>query len=158
MKIVPRRIERNVNVSPVHPLRELVWLLAGALGLIVVAYVLLGVLVDLVVDRLPPGLERKLSVFVTQPRWPEAPSENAQTVQALLQRLLQQAPELQARYDVHLEILDQSLVNAMALPGGRILVTQGLLDTVGSENELAMVLGHELGHYAGRDAHRRRAG
>jgi Zn-dependent protease with chaperone function len=32
-----------------------------------------------------------------------------------------------------------------------IIVTQGLLDQVESENELAFVLGHELGHYRNRD-------
>ena len=39
----------------------------------------------------------------------------------------------------------------MALPGGLIIVTQGLLDDVSSENELAFVLGHELGHFRNRD-------
>ena len=33
----------------------------------------------------------------------------------------------------------------------RIVVTAGLLDEVESENELAFVLGHELGHYRNRD-------
>jgi Zn-dependent protease with chaperone function len=39
----------------------------------------------------------------------------------------------------------------MALPGGLIIVTVGLLDQVESENELAFVLGHELGHFRNRD-------
>ena len=39
----------------------------------------------------------------------------------------------------------------MALPGGQIMVFSGLLKKVNLENELAMVLGHELGHYAHRD-------
>jgi predicted Zn-dependent protease len=48
-------------------------------------------------------------------------------------------------------------VNAAALPGGSVLVTTGLLDAVASENELAFVLAHELGHFAGRH-HLRRLG
>lgn len=36
--------------------------------------------------------------------------------------------------------------NAMALPGGVILVTRELLATLGSEAELVSVLAHELGH------------
>lgn len=36
--------------------------------------------------------------------------------------------------------------NATALPGGVILVTRGLLDTLGSEAELVSVLAHEAGH------------
>jgi predicted Zn-dependent protease len=37
-------------------------------------------------------------------------------------------------------------VNAFAVPGGRIYVTEGLLDFVESEAELAAVLGHEVSH------------
>lgn len=36
--------------------------------------------------------------------------------------------------------------NAMALPGGVILVCRELLDTLGSESELVAVLAHEMGH------------
>lgn len=39
-----------------------------------------------------------------------------------------------------------SLPNAMALPGGVILVTRGLLGTLRSESELIAVLAHEIGH------------
>lgn len=42
--------------------------------------------------------------------------------------------------------LDYSVPNAMALPGGVILVTTGLLGVLDSEAELMAVLGHELGH------------
>jgi len=42
-------------------------------------------------------------------------------------------------------------VNAAAFPGGVVLVFTGLLDKMRSENELAFVLGHELGHFKNRD-------
>ncbi|MFC1584867.1 M48 family metallopeptidase [Fibrobacterota bacterium] len=42
-------------------------------------------------------------------------------------------------------------VNAVSLPGGHIVIFSGLLDVTTSENELAFVLGHEIGHYAQRD-------
>lgn len=45
-------------------------------------------------------------------------------------------------------------VNAYALPGGKISVTRGLLARLGSEDELAAVLGHETGHVAARHAAR----
>ena len=38
--------------------------------------------------------------------------------------------------------------NAMALPGGRIVVTQELLAALDSESELAALLAHEMGHVA----------
>lgn len=46
---------------------------------------------------------------------------------------------------------DEPTVNAAAIPGDRILVYRGLLEQAESENELMMVLGHELGHFANRD-------
>ena len=43
-------------------------------------------------------------------------------------------------------VLDTPDVNAFALPGQRIFVTRGMLALVGDEAELAVVLGHEIGH------------
>jgi len=46
----------------------------------------------------------------------------------------------------HFEILESPAVNAFAAPGGFIFVTRGLLESIGSEAELAGVLAHEVGH------------
>jgi predicted Zn-dependent protease len=43
-------------------------------------------------------------------------------------------------------ILDDPMPNAFALPGGHVYVTRGLLALVNSEDELAGVIGHEIGH------------
>jgi beta-barrel assembly-enhancing protease len=43
-------------------------------------------------------------------------------------------------------VIDIGVPNAMALPGGVILVTRPLLTTLQSESELMAVLAHELGH------------
>jgi Zn-dependent protease with chaperone function len=50
--------------------------------------------------------------------------------------------------DYDFTVLDQDLINAFAVPGGFIFVTRGLLDSMDDEGELAMVLGHEIGHVA----------
>ena len=47
--------------------------------------------------------------------------------------------------------IDNKIINALALPGGQIIVFSGLLEAVKSENELAFVLAHEISHYANRD-------
>ena len=49
-------------------------------------------------------------------------------------------------------VLDSSVVNAFALPGGYVYVTRGLLAHVDNEAQLAVVLGHEIGHVAARHA------
>ena len=47
-------------------------------------------------------------------------------------------------------VLDQSVPNAWALPGGKIAINRGLLSEMNSEAELAAVLGHEVAHAAAR--------
>jgi predicted Zn-dependent protease len=47
-------------------------------------------------------------------------------------------------------VLNSSVPNAWALPGGKIAVNRGLLTELGSEAELAAVLGHEIVHAAAR--------
>jgi len=54
-------------------------------------------------------------------------------------------------------VLDSPVINAFALPGGYIYVTRGLLAHVENEAQLAVVLGHEIGHVAGRHASKRAA-
>ena len=46
-----------------------------------------------------------------------------------------------------LQIIPGKEINAFAVPGDTILLVQELIDKIESENELAMVLGHELGHF-----------
>lgn len=50
--------------------------------------------------------------------------------------------------DYDFTVLNSELINAFAVPGGFIFVTRGLLEAVNDEAELAMVLGHEIGHVA----------
>ena len=47
-------------------------------------------------------------------------------------------------------VLNSSVPNAWALPGGKIAVNRGLLTELRSESELAAVLGHEIVHAAAR--------
>ena len=51
-------------------------------------------------------------------------------------------PDLSYRY----RVLNSSVPNAFALPGGFIVINRGLLVGLKSEAELAAVLGHETGH------------
>src|SRR5210317_1119687 len=51
-------------------------------------------------------------------------------------------------------VLNNSVPNAWALPGGKIAVNRGLLTELTSEAELAAVLGHEIVHAAARNSAR----
>lgn len=55
----------------------------------------------------------------------------------------------------HFTIVDSSVANAFALPGGYIYITRGLLVKLGNEAQLASVLGHEIGHVTARHGAKR---
>jgi predicted Zn-dependent protease len=53
------------------------------------------------------------------------------------------------QYDFHL-LADPNTINAFALPGGQIFITYALYSKLENEDQLAGVLGHEIGHVLGR--------
>ena len=53
------------------------------------------------------------------------------------------------RFQFHL-LKDRETVNAFALPGGQVFITEALARKLKTEGELAGVLGHEIGHVVGR--------
>ena len=78
-------------------------------------------------------------------------------VQDIWQRLLAAArqrgeltPELDERFAWTILLGRDRNVNAFALPGGYLGLNMGLIATVGSRDELATVLGHELSHVTQR--------
>ena len=68
-------------------------------------------------------------------------------VQEVGQRVASEAPR-----DLPYEfaVINDSIPNAWALPGGKISINRGLLTEMNSEAELAAVLGHEAAHAAAR--------
>lgn len=52
-------------------------------------------------------------------------------------------------YEFHL-LSDEKTINAFALPGGQIFITYALFSKLENEDQLAGVLGHEIGHVLGR--------
>jgi predicted Zn-dependent protease len=57
--------------------------------------------------------------------------------------------------DFTVTLLNSSVDNAFALPGGYVYVTRQLLAQMNDEAELASVLGHEVGHVAARHSTKR---
>jgi beta-barrel assembly-enhancing protease len=65
--------------------------------------------------------------------------------------LVEQSAARNAPYPFEFHVLaDQQTVNAFALPGGQIFVTEGILQILETEGELAGVLAHEIFHVVGR--------
>lgn len=49
---------------------------------------------------------------------------------------------------LRVRVVDSKMINALAMPGGRIILTRAIINFVSGPNELAGILGHEIGHVA----------
>lgn len=149
MRFTPRALTGNVNVSSGHPLTEFAWLLGGLLTLLIAIYLAFWLISELFAPRVPVAVE----VWAGQHLLGQLGQESNPALQQRLDGLLAVLPAESPlhRYDFSVCVVNNEEINALALPGGLIVVFSGLLKEIRSENELAMILAHELGHYARRD-------
>ena len=74
-------------------------------------------------------------------------------VQAIGNRIVNQLGN--TPYQYRFFVINQSVPNAFAVPGGYIFIYRGLIELMTSEGELAGILSHELGHIQARHYQRR---
>jgi predicted Zn-dependent protease len=81
----------------------------------------------------------------------EADPQAQDLVQRVGQRIVAQSEAGNTEYQFAFHLLsDASTVNAFALPGGQIFITDALYNRLTTEDELAGVLAHEVGHVVAR--------
>ncbi len=115
------------------------------------AFLLLGFAVDWAVEKMDPRSEARVFDSFTFDLGMEQDHDVRKS--AILQRMVDELNKDCTRLPIKFKVyaIQDKMINAMALPGGTILVFGGLLDIMESENALMMVLGHELGHFNNRD-------
>ncbi|MEB3231435.1 MAG: M48 family metallopeptidase, partial [Leptolyngbyaceae bacterium] len=123
------------------------------IGTIILIVWVAGWIASSLVWWIPPQVEQKLGQAIVPTYEALAqPSATQESLNGLLDRLESHlSDDLHAGRDYQVLYIPEDTVNAIAIPGDRIIIYQGLLDEMESENELMMVLGHELGHFANRD-------
>jgi len=151
MKFVPRQPKEGINVSDTHPLVEASTLIVGLSAIFIIIALALIFMIEVALYFVSAEDEAALfDGWLPEDLVTVSPGdERLLETQNLVDRLARHWPE--SPYQFRVEIDDSEQANAMAFPGGLIIVTRGLLDQVESENELAFVLGHELGHFQNRD-------
>lgn len=151
MKFDPSLPADGINVSRAHPLREALLLVVGVVAIAAALAAAVAIAVDFAAPHIPIELEARLfsGWFDRGVEDDEAVAPRERLLAQLLSRMVRHWPE--NPYVFEIAIWDAPEPNAVALPGGVIAVTSALLESVDSENELAFVLGHELGHFHNRD-------
>lgn len=142
--------EHNQNVSNVNHFKEILILVFSIFGFVIFLYWASIFVVDKLVDGLTPEIESRL--FNIMEKYPTknddtASNNNPKFIKAkkLLNSLVEHSSLKGQSY--RLKIIPGKDINAFALPGNTILIVNELFERIESENELAMVLGHELGHF-----------
>jgi predicted Zn-dependent protease len=81
----------------------------------------------------------------------EPDSQIQATIDRIGQEIVVESAAQKSPYQFDFHVLDDDqTINAFALPGGQIFITNGLLNGLETEAEVAGVLAHEIGHVVGR--------
>jgi predicted Zn-dependent protease len=122
-------------------------------SVLVVSILTLNLLLNQLVWFIPTSVEQQIGKLVVPAFEAQSlPSPTQTELNQLLARLEEHLPpDALENRDYKVLYIPQETVNALAIPGDRIIIYKGLLEDMKSENELMMVLGHELGHFANRD-------
>ncbi len=148
MEFEAKQIPEGINTSQEHPLKEFIILLAGVATLVAIAFFILMLLSDYLVQYIPLEKEQQwfssstMSSFIKQTTTSEEKSVNEYLLKLVNQ--LDPTPSDPSHYSI--QLIDEESPNAFITPGGHIFVTSGLLSLVNSENALAMVIAHEMAH------------
>lgn len=144
----------GINVSKGNVLAEVFWLLAGFLLSVAALAAVLYMGGGALAARLPFAWEERLAH--TLPEHSLHPEQDA-ALQRIADSLAQQA-DVPDGIVFRLRYVDDDEVNAYATLGGVIRVHRGLLERLKTENALAFIIGHEMGHIMARDVARASGG
>jgi len=152
MKYVAKYVEENENTSEPAEFSYAIRIIFRVVLVVCAVYLALGIIVDVAVPYIPTSWEDSLAAPIMN----EVYSSNQRSQKFQIAKIQQHLDSLAAlmegsRRKFYISVLDKDETNALALPGGHIVVYSQLLEKVASENELTMVLAHELGHFAARD-------
>lgn len=149
MKYTPRQPQTNVNVGKGTPLTDFAWMLGGLAAIVLAVYAALGLAVDAVAPHISHNMEMKLARMMGSHPMVRDTRPAPKALADLTERIRTANTDIPR--PVKVRVLDTPMLNAFALPGGTLVLTTGILNAMKSENELAYILGHELGHVAHRD-------
>ncbi|MCB0326986.1 MAG: M48 family metallopeptidase [Bdellovibrionales bacterium] len=148
MEFVPSDPDESVNLPKQSILLQVSILLGGVLCVLILFYVSLSLLVETSVELLSEKKYTQLQQYMAQRSF-FSQGQHSSDLQSFLDELVEQSPNPNLQLKIYVSC--GPIFNALAYPDGSIVLFEKLLSNLHSKNELAMVLGHEIGHFIGRD-------
>lgn len=99
---------------------------------------------DVLANLMPVKVEQEIGKAALSFLVPKAGLCVDPSVERIVARLKDTAPD--SRYDLHVYVAEDPVVNAFALPGGYIVIFRGLINKTANPEETAAVLAHEMQH------------
>ena len=104
----------------------------------------------------PPAAEATLGANVSGQLsliYPRCEGPRAQAAEQAARPLLDRLYDSQSEpFELSFQFVDTPIPNAMALPGGYVMATRGLIETLDHPDQFAAVMAHEIAHVRNRDA------
>ena len=95
---------------------------------------------------IPVSIEKQVGQYVIDEVFPSRIVCKTDAGEQALEKLVSRLVPLDSEYVFQVEVVDSGLVNAIAFPGGNILIFRGLLEKSPSSDAVAGVLAHEMQH------------
>ena len=136
-------LPEGINTSKEHPLKEFVILTVGLLAVVFIVISILILIVDNFADKIPFEMEKELPIssFIDNLDKETLPPYLDKVTQKVLNTF-----ELPQDMKITFHYVNDDTVNAFATLGGHIVLYRGLLEKLKYEDELAMVIAHEISH------------
>lgn len=143
MEYSNQELPEGINTSKEHPLKEFIILSVGLLATVFIVISLLILVIDKFADKIPFEYEESLPVssFIENLKVEKLPPYLEKVTQKVLANY-----NLPEDMKITFHYINEDTVNAFATLGGHIVLYRGLLEKLKYEEELAMVVAHELAH------------
>lgn len=149
--------KHNLNVSNSSPMNRFLKYAGGAIVLALMIMFLINYSAKYIVHFIPPKWEQEIMSFrvpwnfgdeVFGKAYEKEGKTHApvEVVQKLVKRLNKNYENHRDSYKIKSGLICQKDPNAFAAPGGYVFATTSLVNALASENGLAFIMAHELGH------------
>jgi len=136
-------LPEHINTSKTNPLKEFFILTVGLVIIVFITIYLLIVVIDNFADKIPFELEKNLPISDLIEK---QNSEELPPYLKLLSQKIINSVSLPEEINITVHYVNDDTVNAFATLGGHIFLYRGLLEKLKYEDEVAMVIAHEVAH------------